>query len=177
MTAVIERRSTPGRGEGIFALKPFKRGDILYTGVLENASVTNHSHASQVSKTRFGFHIGLSSIFNHSCSPNCGIMINESGAHNIVAMESILAGDEATYDYAMRNYRIEHFPGSCSCGKTNCRNTITGWIGLPQQRKDDYAGFIAPYLLEIDLKQGAARHSAMASSRVLSDFKAATDNL
>ncbi len=150
MTAMVEERTTPDRGQGIFALKSFKRGDILHVGVLDTNAIKNHSHASQLSKTRFGFHKGLSSKFNHSCDPNCGIIINQSGGHNIVAMRAICDADEATYDYAMRNYRIEHFPGPCSCGTANCRGMITGWKDLPQQRKDDYTGFVAPYLIEID---------------------------
>lgn len=177
MTATVERRATPDRGEGIFALQPFKRGEILYAGVLDGAPVDNHSHASQISKTKFGFHTGLGSILNHSCNPNCGIIINESGAHDIVAMEGLAAGDEATYDYAMRNYRIDHFPSPCCCGNTNCRGTITGWINLPQQRKDAYAGFVAPYLLEIDLEQGVASRKGVVSNRVLAGFKTAIGQL
>lgn len=177
MTATIERRTTHGRGEGIFALRSFKRGEVLYEGVLDDMPVKNHSHASQVGKTTFGFHKGFSSIFNHSCNPNCGIIINESGAHNIVAMESISAGDEATYDYAMRNYRIEHFPSPCTCGNVNCRTTIMGWIGLPEQRKDAYVGFVAPYLLEIDRDKWRANRPAVDSTRIFSDFKAAKDGL
>ena len=156
MTVNIEQRTTPGRGQGIFALKSFKRGDTVYIGVLDGIPVKNHSHASQISKTEFGFHKGLGSKFNHSCDPNCGIMINTSGGHDIVAIDDIAEADEATYDYAMRNYRIEHFPGPCACGNTNCRSLITGWKDLPQQRKDDYVGFVAPYLIEIDREEAAA---------------------
>lgn len=150
MTQLIEQRDTPGRGHGIFALRSFERGDTLYVGVLDNTPIENHSHASQIGKTRFGFHKGLGSKFNHSCDPNCGISINGSGGHDIVALHHIPAGDEATYDYAMRNYQIEHFPGPCSCGGANCRSAITGWKDLPQLRKDAYAGFVAPYLIEMD---------------------------
>ncbi|WP_298337587.1 SET domain-containing protein [uncultured Erythrobacter sp.] len=155
MTAIIEERTTHGRGQGVFALGSFSKDDVLYVGVLDDRSTSNHSHASQVSKTKFGFHTGLSSKFNHSCNPNCGIILNDSGGHNIVAMRDIAAGDEATYDYAMRNYRIEHFTGLCACGHKNCRGSITGWRDLPQQRKDDYAGFVAPYLIELDLEDAA----------------------
>lgn len=156
MTAIIEQRTTSGRGQGIFALKSFKRGDTLYVGVLDNVAIENHSHASQISKTKFGFHKGLGSKFNHSCEPNCGININASGSHDIVALCDIATAQEATYDYAMRNYRIEHFQEACSCGTESCRKLITGWRDLPQQRKEDYAGFVAPYLIEIDREELAA---------------------
>lgn len=177
MTAQIERRATSARGEGVYTCKHFKRGDVLYTGVLDNVPILNHSHASQISRTRFGFHTGLSSIFNHSCDPNCGIVINETGAHNIVAMRSIAAGDEATYDYAMRNYRIEHFPTPCCCGTTNCRRTITGWVALPPKRKEAYAGFVAPYLIEMDSEQSVAARPTPDADQALATFREATDSL
>lgn len=157
MTSTIEKRTTPGRGCGVFALKSFECGDALYVGVLDDIPIQNHSHASQIGKAKFGFHKGLSSIFNHSCDPNCGIRINETGGHDIIAMRHISAEDEATYDYAMRNYRIEHFSAACSCGSANCRKTITGWKDLPQQRKDDYTGFVAPYLIEMDCEKKALK--------------------
>nr|WP_298926062.1 SET domain-containing protein-lysine N-methyltransferase [uncultured Erythrobacter sp.] len=157
MTSGIEERIAHGRGQGVFALGSFRKGDILYLGMLDDRPIGNHSHASQISKTGFGFHKGLSSKFNHSCDPNCGIILNESGGHNIVAMRDIAAEDEATYDYAMRNFRIEHFTSSCGCGHANCRGSITGWKDLPQQRKEDYAGFVAPYLIEMDVESAADR--------------------
>lgn len=168
MTSIVETRATVGRGDGIFALGPFEAGDILYVGVLDEIRIKNHSHASQIGKTSFGFHSGLSSIFNHSCDPNCGIRINETGGHDIVAIRHISAGDEAVYDYAMRNYQIQHFPCPCSCGTANCRNSITGWKDLPQNRKDAYASFVAPYLIEIDIEQAAAIRLAHAPERHIS---------
>ena len=55
----------------------------------------------------------------------------------------------------MRNYAIEHFPGGCLCGADNCRGAVTGWKDLPAERKADYEGLVAPYLLEIDREQVA----------------------
>ncbi len=164
MTASIEQRTTPGRGNGIFALRSFRRGEIVLIGELDETPIKNHSHASQLGKTKFGFHKGLSSKFNHSCDPNCGIVVNDTGGHNVVAICEILADEETTYDYAMRNYAIEHFPDACVCGAANCRASITGWRDLPEPRKEDYAGFIAPYLIEMDLENAAAEVATAAVS-------------
>jgi hypothetical protein len=152
MSPEIELRSTPGRGEGIFALRAFVPGETVLIGVLEAIDVTNHSHASQLGEHEFGFHSGLTSKLNHSCDPNCGIRLNKSGAHDFVAIRNIALHEETTFDYAMRNYRIEHFPNACACGSQICRGAVTGWRGLPQSRKDEYAGFVAPYLIEMDQK-------------------------
>ena len=104
-------------------------------------------------------HAGLISKFNHSCEPNCGIHLNAQGGHDFVAMRHIKVNEEATFDYAMRNYRIDHFPGHCTCGAKACRGSITGWRDLPQTRKDRYAAFVAPYLIEMDADKKRSKTS------------------
>ena len=112
----------------------------------------NHSHASQIDENTHVLHGGLVPKVNHSCEPNCGIKVNETGAHDFVAMREILSEEEITFDYAMRNYSIDHFDRSCQCGAKSCRGQITGWKDLPEAVKKKYAGFIAPYLLDLDRK-------------------------
>ncbi len=160
MTADIELRQTPGKGEGMFACRPFAIGETVLRGQLGGRTIANHSHASQLGAQEFGFHTGLTSKFNHSCNPNCGIRVNETGAHDFVAMQSIMHDQETTFDYAMRNFRIAHFPGSCNCNEADCRGAITGWRDLRQERKDDYARFVAPYLVEMDRLAAGAGFSA-----------------
>ncbi|HWO83050.1 MAG TPA: SET domain-containing protein-lysine N-methyltransferase, partial [Solirubrobacterales bacterium] len=75
---------------------------------------------------------------------------------DFIARAPISAGEEITFDYAMRNYSIEHFPGGCLCGAGNCRGSVTGWKDLPAERKADYEGSVAPYLLEIDRELSAS---------------------
>jgi hypothetical protein len=152
MTLGIELRATPAKGDGVFTTKRFKAGETVMVGVIEKRLVKNHSHASQLGEHEYGFHAGLISKFNHSCDPNCGIRLNAHGGHDFVAMRDIEINEEATFDYAMRNYKIDYFPGRCECGKQACRGFITGWRDLPQERKDQYSGFVAPYLIEMDAK-------------------------
>ena len=155
VTSSIELRGTTAKGEGVFTTGPFKAGETVMVGVIEKKLAKNHSHASQVGEDEFAFHAGLISKFNHSCDPNCGIRLNAGGGHDFIAMRGIALNEEATFDYAMRNYRIDHFPGPCQCGEPACRGAITGWRDLPQDRKDQYAGFVAPYLMKIDKKARA----------------------
>ncbi|MDM8550424.1 SET domain-containing protein-lysine N-methyltransferase [Desulfobacterales bacterium HSG2] len=89
---------------------------------------------------------------NHSCDPNSGIRVNETGAHDLVAICDIAVSEEITFDYAMRNYSVDHFPPKCLCGADKCRGRVTGWKDLPDEKKKEYAGFVAPYLLELDIK-------------------------
>jgi hypothetical protein len=157
MTPGIELRAVTAKGDGVFATRPFTSGDTVLVGSIEKRLSKNHSHASQVGEHEFVFHGGLISKFNHSCDPNCGIRLNASGGHDFIAMRYIKAGEEATFDYAMRNNTIDHFPARCTCGEKACRGSVTGWRDLPQIRKDQYAGFVAPYLIEMDAKTRAPK--------------------
>jgi hypothetical protein len=148
----FELRASPEKGEGIFATKPFMVDDIVMVGIIEEELSANHSHASQIGENRHVLHAGLISKVNHSCSPNCGIRVNETGAHDFIAMKDISVNEEITFDYAMRNYAIDHFPQQCMCGSKGCRGRITGWKDLPDEKKQEYEGFVAPYLLELDAK-------------------------
>ncbi len=152
MTLGVELRVTTAKGDGVFTTRPFKAGDTVLMGRIEKRLLKNHSHASQIGEHEYALHAGLISKFNHSCAPNCGIRLNANGGHDFIAMHDIKANEEATFDYAMRNYTIDYFPGRCTCGEKACRGSITGWQDLPQIRKDQYSGFVAPYLIEMDAK-------------------------
>jgi hypothetical protein len=139
-----------GKGGGVRATRGFEVGETVMVGELEGEVAQNDSHATQIGRTKWARHRGLGPIVNHSCDPNCGVEVNRSGACDFIAREAIVAGDEITFDYAMRNYAIEHFPGGCLCGTDMCRGSVTGWKDLSAERKADYAGAVAPYLLEMD---------------------------
>ena len=145
-------RVTDGKGEGIFATRSFKANELVMVGVIEKELEGNHSHASQVGENKYVFHAGSISKVNHSCDPNCGIRVNETGAHNFVARRDIMANEEITFDYAMRNYGVDYFPTQCKCGSGSCRGKITGWKDLSDDCKNKYDGFAAPYLLTLDAK-------------------------
>ncbi len=153
MAIGYELRETSEKGEGIYATQTFKVGDTVMVGVIKEVLTRNHSHASQIDEHTHVLHDGLISKVNHCCEPNCGIHVNETGAHDFVAMRDIGINEEATFDYAMRNYSIDHFPKICMCGAKKCRGKITGWKDLPNEQKAAYKGFVAPYLLEIDEKK------------------------
>jgi len=152
METGFELKTTFEKGEGIFATQSFKRGDIVMVGVIKEVLNENHSHASQIGENKYVLHAGLITKANHSCSPNCGIRENETGAHDFVAMGDISVSEEITFDYAMRNYVIDYFPKKCMCDSKKCRSRITGWKDLPDEKKKEYEGFVALYLLELDIK-------------------------
>lgn len=147
---MLEIKSVPPKGKGVFAGKSFKKGEIVLVGKIEKELSENHSHASQIGLTRFILHNEVYRLVNHSCDPNCGIKVNATEAHNFVARRPISKGEEITFDYAMENYTIDHFPLSCQCGSEQCREKITGWKDIPESRKEEYRGWAAPYLFVAD---------------------------
>lgn len=146
----LEIRTTPGKGSGVFAKKDFSAGEIVSVGTIEQVLKENNAHAIQIGENTFVLQNEISSMVNHSCSPNCGIHVNETGAHDYKAMRDIVTGEEITFDYAMQNYTIDYFPDQCQCGSNECRGSITGWKDLPASKKTEYHGFIPAYLVELD---------------------------
>jgi hypothetical protein len=143
-------RKSPAKGEAVFATRTFAAGETVMVGIIKEVLGKNDSHASQVSKDKYIRHAGAVPKVNHSCNPNCGIRVNETGAHNFIAIRKISPDEEITFDYAMRNYEIDHFPKQCACGSRNCRGLIKGWKHLPVELKKKYKDIAAPYLLELD---------------------------
>jgi uncharacterized protein len=157
MKTGFELRETSEKGEGIFATRSFKAGEIVMVGIIEKVLEENNSHASQVGENEYVLHARIVSKVNHSCDPNCGIRVNETGAHDFVAIRDIILNEEITFDYAMRNYGVNYFPKQCMCGSKRCRGKITGWKDLPDEKKKEYEGFVAPYLLELDTKHSCEK--------------------
>jgi hypothetical protein len=144
------RRTADGKGDGVMATRPFAVGETVMVGFLVGGLTGNDSHATQVGPGRWALHGGLGPKVNHSCDPNCGVRLNDGQAFDFVARQPIGAGQELTFDYAMRNFTIDHFPAVCLCGAAGCRGSVTGWKDLPAARKADYGELVAPYLHTID---------------------------
>jgi hypothetical protein len=150
------RRTAAGTGDGVLATRPFVAGETVMVGFLVGALTGNDSHATQVGPGRWARHGGLGPMVNHSCDPNCGVRLNHTQAFDFVARRPIAAGQELTFDYAMRNFTIDHFPAACLCGTARCRGSVTGWKDLPAARKADYGELVAPYLRRMDDDIGRA---------------------
>ena len=151
------RQLADGKGDHVLATRSFGVGETVMVGFLIGPLTGNDSHATQVGPNRWARHGGLGPKVNHSCDPNCGVQLNDEQAFDFVARRSIGAGQELTFDYAMRNFTIDHFPAKCLCGTARCRGSVTGWKDLPAARKADYGELVAPYLrrMDDDIQQAA----------------------
>ena len=148
----FELGDSEDRGSGVFTKNSYKKGQVVMRGLITKIEFVNHVGVSQMGENEYFAPIGLMALVNHSCDPNCGIRLNETGAHDYVAMKDINPGEEINFDYAMQNYKIGHFLVKCRCGSSDCRGVIGGWVDLPDHKRQQYKTFIAPYLLELDLE-------------------------
>ena len=159
---VLLRRTPDGKGDAVLATRRFASGDTVMVGFLIGPLTGNDSHATQVGPDRWARHGGLGPKVNHSCDPNCGVRINAAQAFDFVARRPIDVGQEVTFDYAMRNYTIDHFPALCLCGAVECRGAVTGWKDLPAARKADYGELVAPYLRAMDAGTSSSLEQTVA---------------
>lgn len=115
-------------GLGLFALRPFKKGEriIEYFG----RTLSNDEEYTSRSKYLFEVHSrktidgatrrNIARYINHSCRPNCEPEI-ERGHIFIDAVRNIKAGEEFAYDYG-KEYFDEHIrPYGCRCAKKRHR--------------------------------------------------------
>jgi hypothetical protein len=159
------RSAVDGKNDGVYATRDHAAGDTVMLGVPGRPAPGNHSHANQISLTEWVFEDGLGPMVNHSCDPNCGVRLNaEVDGFDFVALTDIAAGEEITFDYAMRNYSIDHFPARCLCATAACRGAVTGWKDLPAERKEAYGDLVAPYLRAAD-RQGLGTASSSSLAR------------
>ena len=140
------------KGEGVYATRRFKRNDIVIKGQIIEEGLENDPWCTQVGINRFVRREAIITKINHSCSPNVGYRTSQGGV-DYIAYRDIECGEEIVADYAMGNYIVQHMP-SCVCGTEKCRGDITGWKDLPVEIKEQYKGFSADYLWDIDATSG-----------------------
>ena len=124
----IVRRSD-GRGLGLYALVPFKRGDFVieYTGekmptAIADTLTTRYLFEIDKDWTIDGANRGnIARYINHSCDPNCEVEISEDDRIMISAIKKIEPGDELSYDYGDEYFDEFIRPAGCKCGTAKCR--------------------------------------------------------
>ncbi|MEO8191111.1 MAG: SET domain-containing protein-lysine N-methyltransferase [Acidobacteriota bacterium] len=108
------------------------------------------------SRTRHSFQVDVDThvlvpgpieLINHSCDPNCGVLLPR-GAQSlqIYARRLIAAGEELRTDYASFEWEIEFMPSPCLCETALCRGSVTGYKDLPEARRREYEPYVAEYL-------------------------------
>ena len=161
-----EVRVSPIEGQGLFAVRPIGKGEVVAVKgghILDGKafSAVEAQIADSFIRIGDGFFIGAlrrgevkanKLYLNHSCNSNLGLR----GEITFVAMRPIRGGEELTYDWAMEDTGPTTL--NCRCGAKNCRGKITGsdWrISALQKR---YAGYFSAYIAEkIKTKKGGRK--------------------
>lgn len=142
-SAPVAVRTSKIQGKGVFALRPFRRGEWImdYQGELISHDEADRRYDDLAMGRHHTFLFAIDShwvldgavggdasrFINHSCEPNCEAITVGRGIE-IIAMRAIAAGEELTYDYAYERLgdedaRIEKLY-RCRCGSARCRGSI-----------------------------------------------------
>ncbi len=133
-------------GKAVIASQNFSPKDLILSA-WGNSTKVRSMHTIQISNE---WHITPNEPLgwlNHSCEPNCGLLIkpNEKIAE-VHALRDIQSGEELTLDYATFEYEIQHMPTECLCNGKRCRGSITGFKDMPEELREEYGHYIANYL-------------------------------
>jgi hypothetical protein len=84
---------------------------------------------------------------NHSCVPNCGLLVRRGTPFvELHALRDLAAGEETTIDYATFESEVEHMPAECRCGASACRGRVTGFRDLSAAEVEAYGEYVAEHL-------------------------------
>ncbi len=144
----VEVRSSGDLGKGVFALRGFKKGDIVIMGIVDKVIQERGEHTFTI----HGVHVvlkGAACLVNHSCNPNCMHVFNSQGTFDYIARRDIAAGEQITHDTAAYEYEVEHFSQQCLCGSDNCRGEVKGWKDLTDTERESIREYTIPFLQHI----------------------------
>ena len=170
------RPKADGSGNGIFALKPIMKGEIMaiFGGVVYEWDTFIHlpererSLCLQVEDRHFLVPrpIGEGDYVNHSCNPNAGL----SGQIGLVAMRDIKVGEEVCFDYAMCD-TMPYDEFECLCGAPTCRRQVGGNDWQRPELQKRYAGYFSPHVqrridkMRAEKRLGASREASKKAGR------------
>jgi uncharacterized protein len=161
-------------GMGVFALAPIMKGDVVHD--MGGEVITLATCIARIALGRLNIDDPLpvgnytflqldrfSNRFNHACEPNAGLR----RASQMIALTSIAAGQEITFDYSTtmrRNFYSRWWSMPCNCGAATCRRKIGDVRTIPHERLSAYikAGSLQDFIVA-SLGQEALAAQAAAS--------------
>jgi len=141
-------RMTKRFGRGVFATQRIRKGEIVsvfngavYDGDFDGWNDDLYNHTIQFGKELWRDSKGVARLINHSCEPNCGI----KDFFKVVAMRTIEAGEQITWDYEMTE-KNPTWRMRCKCGSDDCRGIIGNYSNMPQRFRKKYGQYISGWL-------------------------------
>lgn len=145
--ALLQVRVTSEKGSGVYAahrlLPGFEvlqfKGDVLDLSAIGYPMPPEEDHYIQIGERTFLGPSGeMDDLVNHSCDPNCGVIIAQ-GRVALMAVRPISEGEEITYDYSTTSTldpRIWSL--QCACKSRVCRGVVSGFHTVPKETQNDY---------------------------------------
>jgi cyanophycin synthetase len=137
-------------GKAVRAKRRIEVGEVLFRGWGVTTQQRSR-HTIQVDHDLMLIPPSPLRFLNHSCDPNCGVLIR-TGIESIElhAIRPIEAEEELTLDYETFEMEFRDFTGACLCGTPACRSRLIGYRNLSAERRNRYGIYIAEYLRESD---------------------------
>jgi SET domain-containing protein len=130
-------------GRGVFAQQPIAPGSVLlhFTGpLLRYEQTTPQTLALQIGPNLYlGASGNMDDFVNHSCNPNCGMVI-EGTRVTLIAIRDIAAGEELFFDYST-TMDEDDFEMTCRCGEAVCRKIVRDFKHLSMDLRRKYTAF------------------------------------
>ena len=136
----LEVRISKIHHRGVFAARDLKKGERLieYTGRKLTPAQSDRSQSDylfQLNSKTFLDGKNTARYFNHSCDPNCEVVI-ERGHIWIHAKRAVKLGEELVYNYSYDLEESKDYP--CRCGAKQCAGFIldeTYWTSFKKSQK------------------------------------------
>jgi len=134
-------KETKEYGKGVFANEFITAGTLVITfsgPVVTAEEIVDDNYSLQISHTQFLTPSGeLDDYINHSCSPNCGLILRAQTLH-LYAIADIKQNQQITFDYSTSTNLGDDWTMECCCGETNCRKVIGDFNDLPKNLQEYY---------------------------------------
>lgn len=147
MRADIEVRGAGAKGNGVFALRPFRRGEFIFRRrhgrVVSRAQIRtlpreDRRHLCELDFERSAVLLPPGCYMNHSCEPNA----MRSGV-KVFAWRDIAKGEEITIDYRLNSFGGER--SRCRCG--HCAGImVNSFFALDLERQQQYLPYAPAFI-------------------------------
>ena len=151
-------RKAGRKGKGVFALKGFKKGELVFRNKigkivkkkdLDKLSKEDKKHLGEIDSKTFEIMQPPRVCVNHSCNPN-----SANKGTSFFALRKIKKGYEITTDYRVTGLFKNKW--KCHCGSKNCKGyVISDFFTLPPKLQKRYL----PYTIKAIRDQYIQRHS------------------
>ncbi len=155
---------TPGKGNGIFASRDIKKGELLFhidltlfdrysladlERFLAKHPELDGDHTNYAGHGKYVLEDTPASFMNHSCDPNCVFKMRSISVYDVLAYRNIKEGEELTHDYTACS--VDQYAGhatwvlECRCGSENCRGQVRGdFFEMPEEWQSRYYPYLPP---------------------------------